>query len=436
MERFMSQENKVDVIVVGAGPSGAAAGITLARAGKKVVIVERGSFAGSKNMFGGAIYEFPTIDLYPNFKEEAPIERVNTQHRYLINDDNSSVSVAYKREDQSTSYTVIRSKWDSWCIDMAIQVGAYFSPKTIVRELIIKEGKVVGIKTDNEEFYCDIVILADGVNSILAKQIGLRKNLNDTEIAIGVKEVIQLPKNVIEERFNLSENTGCITEIAGSPMKGITALGFMYTNKTSVTIGLGVNLDELKKRKITPNELLNKLKKHPAVAPFIKGGELIEYSAHLIPEGGYNAIPKLYADGVMVVGDAAMLVNNIHWEGTNIAMLSGQYAAQTAIEALEIRDFSSNMLSLYERKLKQSSFYKDIKSYKNAVKIVHSNSSSFLKYYPEKINEFFEMFTQSGFIPRACLYRRYIKNFLKDRKISKLLYDILNIIKIFFDAIK
>lgn len=428
--------NKTDVIIVGAGIAGAAAAITLARKGKKVVVVERGNYAGSKNMFGGTIYEYPTCNLYPNFKEDAPIERINTEHRYIIADDDTSVSVSYSDKQNKTSYTVIRSKWDKWCIERAVELGAFYSPKTVVRELIVNNGKVVGIKTDNEEFFADIVILADGVNSLLSKQIGLRKELKDNEIALGIKEVIKLPKEIIEARFNLSDKTGCITQIVGGALKGITALGFIYTNIASVSIGLGVNIDELKKNNITPYELLEKMKKHPDIEPLIKDGELVEYSAHMIPEGGFNAIPKLYSDGVMVVGDAAMLVDNVHWEGTNIAMLSGQLAAETAVEAIDNSDFSSNMLSLYEKKLKETSFYKDLKTYKNTVTMVHDNSESFLKYYPEKINEFFKMFTSSGYVPKKSGYRRFIKNFIKGRSIGKLFKDFINFVKLGIGILK
>ena len=428
--------NKTDVIIVGAGVAGVAAGITLARAGKQVVIVERGSYAGAKNMFGGAVYDYPTRDLYPEFREEAPIERINKTHKYMIADEETAVTVSYNNEKSQTSYTVNRAKWDKWCVERAVELGAYYSPMTVVRELIVKDDKVIGIKTDEEEFYADIVILADGANSLLAKQIGLRNNIKDSEMAIGVKEVISLPKEVIEDRFNLTDGSGCVTEIIGGPLKGITGLGFIYTNKTSVSIGLGVNLDELKKRKLTPNELLNRLKEHSSIAPLIKGGELLEYSAHLIPEGGFNAMPKLYGNGVMVVGDAAMLINNVHWEGTNLAMMSGMLAAKTAIEALKKNDFSEKRLSLYEKKFKETSFYKDMKTYKDVVKTVHDNSYSFLSFYPQKINEFFEMFTESGYIPRKSLYKRFIKNFVKKRNIKGLLKDVINFGKLFIGVLK
>ena len=167
--------NKTDVIIVGAGVAGVAAGITLARAGKQVVIVERGSYAGAKNRFGGAIYDYPTKDIYPEFKEKAPIERVNKTHRYMITDDETAVTVSYNNEKSQTSYTVIRAKWDKWCVERAVELGAYYSPMTVVRELIVNDGKVVGIKTDEEEFFADIVILADGVN-ILKSQLALRKS--------------------------------------------------------------------------------------------------------------------------------------------------------------------------------------------------------------------------------------------------------------------
>lgn len=431
-------DNKVDVIVVGAGPAGVSAAITLARGGKKVVLVERGDFAGSKNMFGGAIYARPTSEIFPGFWESAPIERHNVEHKYVIMSDSDATTISYKHQDKGAynSFTVIRSKWDRWCVEQAKKEGVYFAPKTVVRELIKRDGKVIGIKTDLETMYSDIVILADGVNSLLARQLGLRADIKDSTVAIGIKEVIKLPKEKIEDRFNLDSDSGCVSELIGGPMKGMLGLGYMYTNKESVVIGLGITLDELKKRKIKPYDLLNQLKEHPAVAPLIKDGELSEYSAHLIPEGGYKAIPKLYADGVMVVGDAAMLVNNVHWEGTNLALMSGKFAAETAIEALNNVDFSENMLALYQEKLEASFVMKDMKSYKNIIDIVHGNAESFLGYYPQKICDFFNDFTRVDSMPKRAKFRRFIKYFVKDRSISQLFKDLCDGLKMVMGVLK
>ena len=137
-------------------------------------------------------------------------------------------------------------------------------------------------------------------------------------------------------------------------MLGMLGLGFLYTNKDSISIGLGVTLNELAENKVKPYELLDKLKCHPSIAPLIKDGELLEYSAHLIPEGGYKCLPDLFADGVMIAGDAAMMVNNMHWEGTNLAMMSGKFAGETALHALLEEDYTAETLSHYQQRLEQS----------------------------------------------------------------------------------
>lgn len=431
------EQNKIDVIVVGAGPAGTAAGITLARANKKVLIVERGSFAGAKNMFGGAIYVEPTRELFPNFLEEAPIERFNTEHRYSLLTREESTTICYKsRETQQNSCTVIRAKFDRWCIEQAQKAGAYFAPNTVVKSLITDKGKVIGIRTDIEEYFADIVIIADGVNSLLAKQLEMRKTIHPKNVALAVKEVIKLDRNILEERFNLSENTGCIYELIGYPMDKDLGLGFLYTNKESVSIGLGIGLEDVKKHKININDILEKLKEHPNIAPLIKGGELLEYSAHLIPEGGFKCIPKLYGDGVMIAGDAAMLVNNLHWEGTNLALKSGKFAAETAIEAINNRDFSENSLSLYQQKLENSYIIKDLKIYKDVLSNVNTRTESFFGYYPKKIAEFFEIFTSVNGKPKKQEFRRYIGSWFTDRSLRELISDVFTIIKSVIGVLK
>ncbi len=438
MSENTENQNKTDIIVVGAGPAGVSAAITAARGGKKVVLVERGSFAGAKNMYGGVIYSHAAKEIFPNFLEEAPIERFVKNHSFvLLSDDNSSTTINYQNpSNQKDSFVAIRAKWDKWCVEQAEKEGVYFAPNTLVKELIVDNGKVVGIKTDIEEYYADIVIIADGVNSLLAKQLKLRNDLKPKNVVLGVKEVIKLSPDIIEKRLGLLPNQGSAIEILGGPFAGMFALGFIYTNKDSLVVGFGASLEDLKNKKIKPYDLLEEIKKHPFVANLIENGELLEYSAHLIPEGGYDSIPTLYTNGAMVIGDAAMLVNNVHFEGTNFAMISGKLAAETALDAFENNDFSSNQLCLYKKKLLNSFILKDLKTYKDVVKILTQRSSSFMGYYPQKINEFFNIFTTADGQPKKTKFRNFAKNFFKKRSLSELFYDAIAGIKLIFGILK
>ncbi len=409
-----------DVVVVGAGPAGIAAAITLARANKEVVVIERGSFPGSKNVFGGAIYCQPTEEIFPEFWKTAPVERFNIEHKFAFLGEDYGTVLGYKNQEHSkkfNSFTVMRPKWDRWCAEQAENTGVHIVNETMVTDLLEEDGNIVGIKTELECFYARLVIIADGVNSILARKAGLRNDFRPKDIALGVKEVIKLPKETIEDRFNLEGNSGSIHTILGNPMNNMVGLGFIYTNLDSVVIGIGVSLEDLSNSGKKPYDLLNEMKKHPAIRPLIKGGELLEYSAHLIPEGGYKCIPKLYGNGVMVVGDAAMLVNNVHWEGTNLAMQSGKLAAQSAIIALDKNDFSENTLSLYQKKIDESFMMKDLKTYKNVMDFIKNNKKIVTDFYPAKASEFLNQFITIDGIPKRKKYFSFISNLLKERKL-------------------
>ena len=164
--------NKTDIIVVGAGPAGISAAVAAKRKGAQVVLIERGSFAGAKNVFGGAIYSHAVREIFPDFLETAPLERRITEHKFAILGEKDSTIISYHDPDAGEAYSVNRAKFDRWMADKARQEGVTIAEQTVVREIIKEKGRVIGVRTELEDYFADTVIIADGVNSLLTEQIG------------------------------------------------------------------------------------------------------------------------------------------------------------------------------------------------------------------------------------------------------------------------
>lgn len=386
----MGQEDKFDVIVVGAGPAGTTAAYILAKAGLSVILLERGTYPGAKNIFGGILYTTVLNRLIPNFWETAPVERhIKGVELFLISA-NNAVSVKVQSEEHNKppynhSFTVSRSKFDRWYSSKAEEAGALLIPDTVVDDLIRENNKVVGVKTRREhgEIYADVVIAADGVNSLLAQKAGLRKDYAPRQLALGMKEVIELPRAVIEERFNLSDNEGVeLKYMAGDATQGIWGGGNIYTNLESLSLVTWVALKPVMERKIKITDLIEHFKSHPFVKNYIRGGKTVEYQAHLAPDGGYDFTPRYYTDGLLVVGDAARFLNaSVHYEGTNFAMASGEAAAKTVLEAKKKEDFSTKTLALYQKLLNESFVMKDLKRYRKLNHFAEANPVFFDGYF-------------------------------------------------------
>ncbi|MCI1858598.1 MAG: FAD-dependent oxidoreductase [Sporolactobacillus sp.] len=347
-------DEKVQIIVIGAGLAGIAAAYRLAKAGKKVVLVERGEAPGAKNVSGGRLYTYALEKLMPEEWERAPFEReISREMLMMMNKSDSIIIDSTLRSNQSKSYSVLRSQFDSWLASKAEEAGAMVIPATTVDNLIINNGKVSGIKTGDEELKADLIIDAEGVNALLAERAGIVQKVSVANIALGVKCVYQLSQNIINERFNVSDHDGVAMLCAGECTKKISGGAFFYTNKSSISAGIVVDLASLKESGFSVTDMLRSYISHPSISRYLKEGELREYSAHLIPEGGYYALPHLYSDGFLLVGDAAGLVVNRGFtvRGMDYAILSGIAAADTAIEAIKINDFSEKTLKLYQDKL-------------------------------------------------------------------------------------
>ncbi|MCG8550640.1 MAG: FAD-dependent oxidoreductase, partial [Desulfobacterales bacterium] len=329
-------------IVVGAGPAGSSAALAMARAGLDVALLERGNFPGEKNMFGGLLHRMASLEEHiPGYWRKAPIERhVNKKSLTFMNAD-STVNLQLESGgfDRApyNGHTVLRPKFDNWLARQAVKAGATLITRTMVDDVIVEQGQVKGVTVLGRtgKLSAPIVIAADGVLSFTAAKAGLRSPaFKPGRMAVGVKALYDLPKQVIDDRFGLVRSQGVANEFVGCTA-GVRGGGCLYTNYDSVSVGLVVHIDSLQKSRKTPCELLNAFTAHPHLKKLLRGGRLMEYSAHVIPEGGYKMVPQLVGNGILVAGDAAAFCNvtGLHLEGVNLASHSGILAAQTVIEA-------------------------------------------------------------------------------------------------------
>jgi electron transfer flavoprotein-quinone oxidoreductase len=421
--------SRFDAIVVGAGPSGNAAAYTLAKGGMKVLQIERGEYPGSKNVQGAILYSDALERIIPDFREEAPLERHIIEQRLWVLDDESFVGTHF-RSDQFNKppynrYTIIRAQFDKWFSGKVEQAGALLICETTVRELLMDGDRVVGVQTDRlgGTVYADIVVLADGVNSMLARKAGFRPELDPADVALAVKEIHFLPQETVESRFNVSGDAGVVIEMVGKITKGMTGTGFLYTNKESLTIGVGCLLSDFRKQQVSPSRLLDQMKAHPSIQPLIEGGEMKEYAAHLIPEGGYKAVPKTFGNGWLVVGDAAMLVNAVHREGSNLAMTSGRLAAETILGlAAQGKPFDARHLSAYREALDASFVMKDLKKYRHLPGVLHRNPQ-FVTTYPELLNEAAHTILRVDGVDKKSKEREVRDSFRRRRSLLGLMGD-------------
>ncbi len=418
-----------DAIVIGAGPSGNAAAYTMAKGGLKVLQLERGEYPGSKNVQGAILYSDALERMIPDFREDAPLERHIIEQRMWILDDNSHIASHYRSEEFNKQpynrYTILRAQFDKWFSTKVQEAGALVINETTVTDLLMDKNRVIGVRTDrvDGEIYADVVVLADGVNSLLAKKAGFHAELQPKDVALAVKEIHFMPTETVESRFNISGDEGVVIEMAGKITKGMMGTGFLYTNKESLTVGVGCMLSDFKASKVSPYTLLDEMKQHPSIKPLLAGGEMKEYTAHLIPEGGYEAMPQIYGDGWMIVGDSGMFVNAVHREGSNLAMTTGRIAAETVLTLKEARkDLSARNLSAYRAALDETFVMKDLKKYRRMPGVFHKNPQFFTD-YPDLVSQAARtMLTVDG-IDKKTKEKQIRKEFSSRRSLVGLLGD-------------
>lgn len=360
-----------DAVVVGAGCAGSVAAYELASAGKSVLLVERGNYAGAKNMTGGRLYTHSLERVFPDFREDAPLERRITHERISLMTEDANFTVDFSSDameiEGQESYTVLRAPFDQWLSSKAEEAGADLICGIPVEQLLKDEsGKVTGIRAGEDEISADIVILCDGVNSLLAEQ-GVGASRPPAEgLAVGIKQTIELPSSVISDRALVATDTdGAAWLFSGYPTLGAFGGGFVYTNRSSISLGIVTGIEAVTKSDSSICQMLENFKQHPAVASLIRGGKVVEHSGHMVPEGGISIMPDLVGDGVLLAGESAMMCINLGYQvrGMDYAIAAGQMAGIEAAKALDTGDVSKAGLQGYVHALHDSFVLKDMQQY-------------------------------------------------------------------------
>ncbi len=397
--------DEFDAIVVGAGMGGNAAAYRLAEKGASVLLVDRGKPIGSKNLSGGVIWGHELDKLLgSDWYKEAPVERPVTRKGVNMLTEDSEFSIGFERESWRSppykGWIVLRAKTDPWFASKVEEAGGMVVEGVNVESLAWEDGQVVGVEQAGETIRSNAVIIADGANSRLSIDMGLREDTGDQipphAGALGIKQIIDLGEDRINERFNIDNGAGVAHEyVCGWTEGEVMAGGFLYTNKDTISLGIVIKIDSLWNQEKVSHRIMEEFRTHPSIAKYIEGGKLAEYGAHLIPEGGLDYVPRRYGPGWCMVGDAAgfCFSNGMVIQGMNYAVGSGVRAAETVLEAKQAGDFSAKKMSSYKRALQNSYIWKDFERFSDMEEVVWN--PRFHKTYPQLVEGIFtEMFTQ------------------------------------------
>ena len=352
----MVAEADFDIIVVGSGCAGGVAAYVAASAGKSVLVVERGNFAGAKNMTGGRIYSHSLKQVFPDFESEAPVERKITHERIAMMDPSSQMTVDFTSselgEEGKDSYSVLRGPFDQWLAEKAEEAGAEYICGIAVEELIKDEsGRVTGVRAGDDEITAEVVILAEGTNSMLSERCLGNARPKANQMAVGIKEVFELR------------------------------------------------------------------------------AKMVEHSGHMVPEGGYNMIPRYVFDGCLIAGETAGLCMNMGYQvrGMDFAVASGRMAAEAAVAAIDAGDTSAAGLASYKTAMEGSFVIQDLRTFSKWPHVMEEWGSMFTD-YPVMVKEVFNaMFSVDG-APQQPLMKR-MKPIIKKRGALKLGREVMKAVK-------
>ena len=410
----------VECIVVGGGLAGLSAAYGLAEAGMEVMVLERGDYAGAKNVTGGRLYVKPIRGFYPELWDDAPYERPVARELVTMMADgaHTTVEIASDRflEGEPQSYTIVRARLDQWLSEKVMEKGAMVVPNMRVDELLRKDGRVIGIRAGGDEIGASVVIVAEGVLRLLSSAAGLAGEPKAKHHALGYKEIIELPAGVIEDRWHLNPGEGAAQFFMGECTRGMMGGGFLYTNRDSISLGMVVGMEAMRSRRDGTEswQLLDEFKELPQIRPLVAGGTVAEYSAHTVPEGGISQVPRLAGDGYLVAGDTAGLSLNalVTVRGMDFAIASGYFAAEAVKKAKAAGDFSAAGLASYEASLRESFVLKDLETARSIPGFMEN--PRLFTHYPKAVSQLLESIYTVDERPQAGLVKKAWKGARRD----------------------
>jgi len=384
----MSDSLEVDVLIVGAGPAGLSAALRLAQLQKSkggeplaIAVLEKGREAGA-HMLSGAILDPSSLrDLLPDFKERGAPLASEIHHEavyFLTRTGKFKFPITPPPLLNHGNYIISLNRFTKWLAGLVEAEGIDLFTGFPGAELIFEGDAVVGVRTGDRgigkhgerkstfepgvDIRAKVTILTDGVRGNLTKslvrQLGLDEGRSPQLYALGIKELWEVPKDRLAP--------GSVVHTMGFPLRmDEFGGGFIYAMPDGVlSVGFIAGLD-YRDPMFDPHVVFQHFKRHPLVAPILEGGQMVRYGAKAVPEGGWHTIPKIYAGGVMIAGDAAGFLNSIRLKGVHLAMRTGMLAAETAFDAVRAGDASAAALKAYENRVNGSAVRRELYPVRN-----------------------------------------------------------------------
>jgi electron-transferring-flavoprotein dehydrogenase len=388
-----------DVQFIGAGPAGLGGAIHLANLiarhdqsiaagapGKKlgevsIAVLEKSKHVGAHGLSGAVMDPRAIAELMPDFRERGcPIaSEVTADDVYFLWDRGQfRLPLVPPMLDNHGNVVLSLGGLTAWMAGIAEEKGVMVVPEMPASSPIVEGGRLLGVRTGDKgvnkkgehkpnyqpgaECRAKATVLCEGPRGTIAKvletQLGLTVGRNAQVYSTGVKELWELPAGHVQK--------GRVIHTMGFPLPAETfGGGFVYgMDDTHWSVGFVTGLDA-RDPTSDPHANLQRFKTHPLVRALLEGGKPVAYGAKAIPEGGFWAMPRLSADGLLVCGDSGGFLNGARLKGIHLAIKSGMLAAETLFECLLAGDFASARLAGYERRVEDSWAAAELKGVRN-----------------------------------------------------------------------